>query len=182
VRSAVEPRRHPDSERRIPTLLKCGPSSAWRTHLTTPKTEESIGAVPVAQVLADILAKLPHSSEFILPAPKGKPLDLHNLAARVVAPGLQRCAICHEQKSEHDKATHPFELDKDLPEWRGWYACRRGLATVATSVDSALAAKSLLRHSNIATTNQHYIKIVSAEAKRAMDKIHGLFDTTGRAN
>jgi integrase len=154
-------------------------ASMWRTHLGTPKTDESAGFVPVAQVLADILAELPRTSErFILAGPSGKPIDLHNLAARVVRPGLERCSICHEQKSEH-KPGHAFELDTSIPKWRGWYACRRGLATVATSVDSALAAKSLLRHSNISVTEQFYIKSVPAEATRAMDKISSLFHNEG---
>ena len=63
-----------------------------------------------------------------------------------------------------------------LPQWRGWYGLRRGLATTATAVDSPLAAKSLLRHSSIQTTAQHYIKSVPAEALRAVDKINALFD------
>lgn len=154
-------------------------SSMWRTVLGTPKTEQSCGFVPMAQVLADTLADLPRISQFILAGPSGKPVDLHNLAARVVSPALQRCAICHEAKAEHAEAEHPFELDKSLPLWRGWYALRRGLATAATTVDSAIAAKSLLRHSNIATTNQHYIKSVPAEAIRAVDKINALFDNAG---
>jgi integrase len=57
----------------------------------------------------------------------------------------------------------------------GWYALRRGLATVATQVDSALAAKGLLRHTNIATTEQYYIKDVPEEAIRAAEKIDALF-------
>jgi len=151
-------------------------SSMWRTQITTPKTEESVGVVPVAHVLAEILGELSHSSEFILAGPSGRPVDLHNLAARVVAPSLTRCAVCRNLKGDHDEAGHDFELDKSLPTWRGWYALRRGLATIATAVDSQLAAKSLLRHSSIQTTAAHYIKSVPAEALRAVDKINALFD------
>ena len=43
-------------------------------------------------------------------------------------------------------------------------------------VDSAVAAKSVLRHSNMSTTMEHYIKSVDASAVRAMDKISVLFD------
>jgi hypothetical protein len=42
-------------------------------------------------------------------------------------------------------------------------------------VDSQLAAKSLLRHSNIATTQTHYIKSVDSDALRAVEKIDSLF-------
>lgn len=117
--------------------------SMWRTHLNDPKTEQSVAPVPVAQALADILDKAPRTGEFILPDHPGKPVYLHNLASRVVVPALERCAVCHEMKSKHGKATHEFALGRSLP-WRGWYACRRGCATLATSLDSALAAKSLL--------------------------------------
>ncbi len=175
--------------------------SMWRGHLTetkTEETEESPGLVPVAERLAEILAESPRTSEFILGTPSGKPIDLHNLAARVVARGLKRCAVCGQQKSKHAKAIagwtssgfstitlagrrtfeadHPFELDESLPRWRGWYALRRGLATEATSIDSALAAKGLLRHADLATTSKYYIKDVPPDAKRAMDKIDALFD------
>jgi integrase len=151
-------------------------SSIWRKHESAPKTESSVGTVPVASVLAEILSEVPRTSEFILSTPSGRPVDLHNLAARVIVPALNRCATCHISESKHEKADHDFQRDASLPQWRGYYACRRGLATLATSVDTALAAKSLLRHSNIATTEQHYIKSVPADATRAVDKISALFD------
>ena len=53
------------------------------------------------------------------------------------------------------------------------------------TVDSALAAKSLLRHSNIAATQAHYIKSVDDAAVRAVDKVSKLFDNqlgSGRPN
>ncbi len=154
--------------------ILCVSRSIWRTHLSDPKTEQSVAPVPVARTLADILAELPRTSEFILAGPKGRPVDLHNLARRVVVPNLERCAVCREMKSNHKKAGHEFNLDEPLPKWRGWYG--RGCATLATSLDSALAAKILLRHSDIQTTAAHYIKSIPAEAVRAMDKIDALFD------
>jgi len=56
--------------------------SIWRKHTTLPKTEESVAPVHVPGVLAEMLAELPHSSEYILATPTGRPIDLHNLAAR----------------------------------------------------------------------------------------------------
>jgi integrase len=150
--------------------------SIWRTHLGTPKTEESAGVVPVAAKLAEILAELPRTSPFILAAPSGSPIDFHNLSARVIGPALQRCLICHEPKAKHVENSHAFKLDESIPRWRSWYPARRGLATVATQLDTPLAAKGLLRHADLATTEKHYIKDVPAEAKRAMDKINALFD------
>ncbi|HEV2340249.1 MAG TPA: hypothetical protein VGS15_00455 [Candidatus Acidoferrales bacterium] len=159
--------------------------SMWRGILGAPKTPESCAPVPVASALREIIDEMPRISEFILAGPSGKPVDLHNLAARVIVPSLERCATCHEMKTKHAKADHEFVRDDSLPVWRGWYALRRGCATLATSLDGALAAKSLLRHANIATTQAHYIKSVPAEAIRAVDKMSALFDNvsaSGRPN
>lgn len=157
--------------------------SIWRKHSTGPKTEASLADVPVAEALREILSEVPRSSDFILATPSGLPVDLHNLAARVIVPGLKRCTVCRKLESDHAKADHKFELDKSLPEWRGFYALRRGLATTLADVDTALAAKSVLRHSNIATTTAHYIKSLDPAAVRAIDKVSLLFDNaSGRPN
>jgi integrase len=153
-------------------------ASMWRNHTTLPKTAESIAPVPVAQTLSDILRDSRRDCGFILASPLGKPVDLHNLAARVVVPALARCAKCGEEKDEHDTADHEF---KPLPEWHGWYALRRGLATLATSIDSQLAAKSLLRHSSVQTTQQFYIKSVPEDALRAVKTMDALFQKSATA-
>ena len=156
--------------------------SVWRKIESAPKTEESIGEVPVGSTLTKILAETERTSEFILATPSGKPVDLHNLAARVIVPRLERCAVC--DKSEHNEGAAGHSFAK-LPAWRGFYALRRGLGTTATTVEADIAAKSLLRHANIATTRAHYIKSVPAEAIRAVDKIDHLFDNqivSGRPN
>lgn len=127
--------------------------SVWRTHISTPKTAESASPVPVCDTLATILEADRRESGYILAGPSGKPVNLNNLGKRVVLPALRTAKT----------------------DWHGWYALRRGLATLATRVDSALAAKGLLRHSNIATTQQHYIKDVPEEAARAVEKIDALF-------
>jgi integrase len=150
-------------------------ASMWRKHITLPKTAESCASVPVADVLGRILTEAPRVSEFILATAGGKPIDLHNLAFRVIRPALALCAECQGSKKEHEANVHAF---KPLPEWRGFYACRRGCATLAASLDTQLAAKSLLRHSNIATTGQYYIKSIPAEAVRAAEKMNELFETT----
>jgi integrase len=127
--------------------------SVWRTFTTEPTTAESIAPVPVCETLASILQGHPNGFEHILSGPLGKPINLHNLAARVVRPALTKAGIA----------------------WSGWYSLRRGAATLATQVESPLAAKGLLRHSNLATTTQHYVKDVPAETQRAVEKIDVLF-------
>ena len=158
--------------------------SIWRKHTTPPKTEESVAPVDVPGVLAEMLAELPHSSEYILATPTGRPIDLHNLAARAIVPQLTRC-ICGVMESEHQKSDHEFSRDTSLPMWRGFYSARRGIATAFADVDNALAAKSHLRHSNVSTTTAHYVKSVDVAAVRAVDKINELFDNangSGRPN
>jgi integrase len=114
--------------------------SMWHTHVSSPKTEGSAKPVPVIEPLNTTLSALraldknPVSGP-ILRGPSGKPLDLNNLANRVVIPTLRAAGI----------------------EWHGWYALRRGVATAISSLSKgSLAAKGLLRHSNVSTTERHY--------------------------
>jgi hypothetical protein len=129
-----------------------------------------------------VLGRMERTSEYILATPTGRPVDLHNLAARVIVPSLTRCAACKKMQSEHSKADHEFKLDESLPQWRGFYANRRGIGTAIQDVDNALAAKSHLRHSNVSTTTAHYVKSVDAAAVRAVDKIDQLFDNAKGAS
>jgi hypothetical protein len=118
----------------------------------------------------------------ILRGPSGKPLDLHNLAKRVVMPTLQRCAVCREPESEHlDVTNHEFHRDESLPRWHGWYSLRRGVATavVALSKDS-FAAKGLLRHSSVSTTERHYIKDVPENTLQAMKLLETLCNESAK--
>src|ERR1700691_1240790 len=110
--------------------------SVWHTHTTSPKTQSSAKPVPVIEPLTTILAEVrevdgnPQSGP-ILRGPSGKPLDLHNLANRVVIPTLRKAGI----------------------PWHGWYSLRRGVATIVTALSKdSLAAKGLLRHSSVSTT------------------------------
>jgi integrase len=153
-------------------------ASMWRDKTTTPKTAESVAPVPVAETLREILAETRRESGFILASPLGRPIDLHNTAFRVIRPALARCGQCGDPANGHEAQNHQF---KKLPAWRGWYGLRRGLATLATSIDSNLAAKSLLRHSNVHTTEQYYIKSVPADAIRAVEKMDALFQKTANA-
>src|SRR5215472_13692805 len=80
--------------------------SIWRVWTTSPKTESSVKPVPVIEPLRSILAELREAdgnpgSGPILRGPSGCPLDLDNLAERVVKPVLMRCALCKECESKH---------------------------------------------------------------------------------
>jgi len=132
--------------------------SVWRTFETAPKTESSIAQVPVCSTLAEILEQNRNGGGYILHTPSGKPLDLHNLANRVVIPTLKAAGL----------------------RWYGWRALRTGAATLLVSVESPLAAKGLLRHSNVATTTRSYVKDVPSDTVRGMEKVDALFERTAR--
>jgi hypothetical protein len=89
----------------------------------------------------------------ILRSPLGRPLNLDNLAKRTVRPILEVAGL----------------------KWHGWYALRRGIATLVSSVEKdAMAAKGLLRHASVTTTQRHYIKEVPEITQKAMEKVETL--------
>src|SRR5207244_4087686 len=103
-------------------------------------------------------------------AGNGKPLNLDNLARRVILPALSRCATCRKLEGEHKPEGHIFERDNSLPGWHGWHAFRRGLATNlhALGVEDK-TIQAILRHSNIGITQNIYIKSVNESQVSAMD-------------
>jgi integrase len=153
--------------------------SIWRIWTTSPKTESSAKPVPVIEPLGTILAELRKAdgnptSGPILCGPSGKPLDLDNLAERVVKPTLRQCAVCKKLESKHKDARHDFQLDASLPGWHGWYSLRRGVGTAVADLSNSLAAKGLLRHSSVSTTERHYIKDVPESTLQAMKQLEAL--------
>jgi integrase len=140
--------------------------SAWRpTHvIEETKTRASKAPVPVIPVLAKYLNAHRHGSSddvFIFTGAKiGRPLDLHNLANRVIRPALKK---------------------KNIP-WCGWHGFRRGLATslYKMGVDGK-TRQSILRHANIQITENIYTKPVSEVSKTAMAKVERAFNTKLRA-
>ena len=57
-------------------------------------------------------------------------------------------------------------------EWHGWHGFRRGLATNLHRLGvSDKTIQAILRHANVATTQNVYIKTVSEDARAAMDKL-----------
>jgi integrase len=132
--------------------------SIWRTYATETKTAQSCSPVPVIDPLRAILAELrkadgnPDAGP-ILRSALGKPLNLDNLAKRKVRPILEEAGL----------------------KWHGWYALRRGIATLVSSVEKdAMAAKGLLRHASVVTTQKHYIKEVPEITQKAMEKVEVL--------
>jgi hypothetical protein len=87
------------------------------------------------------------------------PLDLHNVFARRIAPVLSACAECSETKKDHLDSEHEYARRSDVPEWHGWHAFRRGLATNLNDLGVLdLTIQRILRHSNVTTTRRAYFK------------------------
>lgn len=132
--------------------------SIWRTYSTEPKTAASSKPIPVIEPLRSVLAELrvadgnPDAGP-ILRNQAGKPLNLDNLAKRTVRPILMIAGL----------------------QWHGWYSLRRGIATLVNAIEKdAMAAKGLLRHASVTTTQKHYIKEVPEVTLKAMEKVEVL--------
>jgi integrase len=139
-----------------------------------PKTRRSAAPVPVVTELAEALEDHRQRMGKLAVGPifqvgNGKPLNLDNLARRVISPAIERCVKCRKPEAEHKPEGHMFELDKTL-QWRGWHAFRRGLATNlhVIGVDDK-TIQALLRHSNIGLTMNIYVKSLAASEVNARD-------------
>jgi len=107
-------------------------------------------------------------------------MDPNNALRRVILPALGVCAECSKPESEHDvNVDHKYVRNTVLPEWHGWHAFRRGLATNLHRLGvAAETIQAILRHSNVAVTQACYIKTASEDAKAAMQKFEtALTDT-----
>lgn len=126
--------------------------SVWRTHIGPTKTEESgenpVPVIPILRTALDEHRKRYTGDGFIFAGErKGKPLNLENLAQRVIAPAL-----------------------KDG--WKGWHGFRRGLGSNLYSLGvPPKVIQEILRHADVATTETHYIVVDRSEANKAMKKL-----------
>jgi len=160
--------------------------SIWNGVENAPKTNRSKAPIPVVKQLSNALeahklrmGKLAQPNLPIFQAGNGKPLNLDNLARRVIVLALTRCAVCGKREDEHAKAEHEFKLDTSIPSWHGWHAFRRGLATNlhTLGVDDK-TIQAILRHSNVALTINIYIKSVTESQVNAMDVLEAKFSET----
>lgn len=164
--------------------------SLWGKFENEPKTRKSRAPVPVVKQLAEALEAhrlragiLAQPDLPIFAGEKGKPLNLNNLARRVITPSLSLCAICKKREAEHKPEAHLFERDSSLPQWHGWHAFRRGLATNlhALGIDDK-TIQAILRHSNVTLTMNIYVKSVSESQTAAIDALSEEFSKMGETN
>jgi integrase len=141
--------------------------SVWRKHTTPPKTESAAKPVPVIEPLRELLIQLRSvegdpTSGPILKGVSGKPLNFDMLAREVILPTVRN--------------PENYESGAKQVSWHGYYAFRRGIATLASSVArDPMAAKGLLRHTSVNTTLKHYIKDIPQVTENAMTLVEELF-------
>ena len=83
------------------------------------------------------------------------------------------------ESGHHPAAGHEFKQDKTLPQWHGWHAFRRGLATNLHRLRvSDKVIQQILRHANVTTTMNIYVKTVSVDAANAMKSLETMCATT----
>lgn len=142
-----------------------------------PKTKARAAGVPLISSVRELLnlyhfRKGQPSIGVMFPATETKtPLDLHNVYARQIAPVLNVCARCEETKEEHAEETdHEYSRRSHLPEWHGWHAFRRGLATNLNDLGVLdLTIQRILRHSDVTTTRKAYIKPLDHQVTDGME-------------
>jgi len=106
------------------------------------------------------------------------PLNLNNVLNRMILSALNVCGTCRKPETEHVQADHEYQRDPTRPVWRGWHAFRRGLATNLHRLGVAgKEIQSILRHANLSTTMNIYVKSVSAESAAAMKMLESVVCT-----
>jgi integrase len=128
--------------------------SVWNTHIQErTKTASSKPSIPLVPILQKWLAahRCGSADGFIFAGEKiGRPLNLANVARRVIVPKLKKNEI----------------------QWHGWHAFRRGLGTILYRIGTPdKTIQAILRHSNVSTTLDFYIKPVAADSETAMRKL-----------
>jgi len=149
--------------------------SIWNGHVGLPKTRTSTAPVPVIRQLSERLEMHRLRSQHPAAGPifangLGNPMNMNNLLARVILPVLNRCANCGRSKGRHHvKADHVFARDPRLPQWHGWHAARRGLGSNLYRLGvPPMVIQRILRHSNVSTTANYYIKTAADDVRKAM--------------
>ena len=138
--------------------------SVWRSQAEEPKRPKSKGAIPVIAPLKALLDQ--HWARcgsprhwFIFSNELGNPMNLEALAVDVIRPALRKASLC----------------------WHGWHAFRRGLATNLHRLGvSDKVIQQILRHANVSTRMNIYVKTVSADATNAMKTLERMCATTAQ--
>jgi integrase len=154
--------------------------SVWESFVNEPKTRKRKAPVPVILPLRRLLDQYRLSvgspaTGVMFATMKGTPLSLNNVLNRQIQPVLNACVRCENDRDDHGPADHEYERDSTRPEWHGYHAFRRGLATNLhdLGVDDK-TTQAILRHANVAVTQAAYIKTLPAQSIAAMQQLEAL--------
>jgi integrase len=136
--------------------------SVWRSHVEEPKRPKSRASIPIVAQLKTLLDR--HRAEcgnptrgFVFANASGNAMNLEALARDVIRPAIKESGL----------------------EWHGWHAFRRGLATNLHRLGiSDKVIQQILRHANVTTTMNIYVKTVSSDAAAAMKTLETMCATT----
>ena len=163
--------------------------TVWRTQEGKTKNESSEASVPVLPQLGFILQNYRHHLEglpeegnlgkvvketdwMFAGEKRGTPLNLANLARRVIIPLLTQCSICRKPKHQHDKEEHAFLLNESIPRFKGWHSFRRSLASNLYGLGiRPKIIQAILRHSDLVTTMTFYVETQESESREALDEL-----------
>jgi integrase len=161
----------------------CIRRSIWEGHVTTPKTDASADVVPIIKSLAARLdmhrLRCGNPSKGpIFRNGLGNHESLSNIRTRQVLPVLERCGVCRKAEDEHGRANHEYVRDASLPEWHGWHAFRRGLATNLHELDVPdKLIQKILRHKDVKVTQACYILPRDPAIAAAMERLEERLST-----
>jgi integrase len=165
----------------------CVTRSIWGKHVNAPKTRKSAGAVPMIKQLAERLDLYPLRCGNPQKGPmfanlSGNPTSIDNMLCRQILPALHGCMTCKKTKNDHVMADHEYKPNDSLPQWRGFHAARRGLASNLYSLGVPdIVIQNILRHSDVSVTQRCYIKPLAQSTKNAMEKLEKLLTATEMA-
>lgn len=149
----------------------------WQGIAGEPKSKKSKASVPVVAPLRKLLdlrrARCGNPETGIMfQTRNGTPLSMNNLLNDQILPAIEKCEECRGSKNAHGTADHEYRGDSSLPEWHGFHAFRRGLATNLhdLGVDD-LTIQRILRHREVSVTQRCYIKTLPQQTIDALAKV-----------
>jgi len=159
--------------------------SIWEGIAGEPKSKKSKASVPVIAPLRKLLDQhrvrcgSPETG-IMFKTRNGTPVSMNNLLNDQIRPAIEKCARCRGSRDAHGTTDHEYDRDSSLPVWHGFHAFRRRLATNLhdLGVDDK-TIQAILRHSNVAVTQDCYIKTLPQQSIAAMQKLEMLVDRSG---
>ncbi len=74
-----------------------------------------------------------------------------------------------------------YVRDPRLPDWHGWHSARRGLGSNLYRLGvPPMVIERILRHSNVSTTANYYIKTAADDVRNAMTMLEKMVPETTR--